>query len=260
MACAGGPTGCQAMQHQAKDGHSTDVFIQKAYSLRCIPQVIGAVRDTAEFCTGVVERELNSANDNPLYFGGDEVFHGGNFHGQHVAFVMDYLGIAAAQVGVISERRLNRLLNPHLNKALPEFLVSTQPGLRCGFAGAQYPATALVAENRTIMPASIQSVPANGDNQDVVSMGLISARNAKRIVGNSGYILAIELLAACQAVDLLHAQGKLSPAGKTVYRLVRETVPPLDEDRFMYDDIERAAALIREGSLLAAVEKLGIEL
>lgn len=250
-----------AMQQKAQDANSTDVFIQKAYSLRCIPQVIGAVRDTAEFCAGVVERELNSANDNPLYFGGEELFHGGNFHGQHVAFAMDYLAIAAAQVGVISERRLNRLLNPHLNKALPEFLVSNQPGLRCGFAGAQYPATALVAENRTICtPASIQSVPANGDNQDVVSMGLIAARNAKRIAGNTGYILAIELLAACQAIDLISGAAKLSAAGRAVYRLVRETVPPLDEDRFMSDDIELVAESIRRGSLLAAVEKLGVEL
>ncbi len=236
-----------AMRAQASGGNaSTEVFMQKAYSLRCIPQILGAVRDTL---------------DNPLFFGGDEVFHGGNFHGQHVAFAMDYLAIAATQVGVISERRLNRLLNPHLNRALPEFLVSKNPGLRCGFAGAQYPATALVAENRTLCsPASIQSVPANGDNQDVVSMGLIAARNAKKIVDNTSYILAIELLAACQAVDLIGGAAKLSSAGRAVHGFVRESIPSLDEDRYMSDEIEVVAELIRKGTFDSLVEDRGIRL
>jgi tyrosine 2,3-aminomutase len=251
-----------AMRAGAHGGKSdTQVFMQKAYSLRCIPQILGAVRDTLEFCAGVVERELNSSNDNPLFFGGDQVFHGGNFHGQHVAFAMDYLAIAATQVGVISERRLNRLLNPHLNRSLPEFLVAKNPGLRCGFAGAQYPATALVAENRTLCsPASIQSVPANGDNQDVVSMGLIAARNAKKIVGNTSYILAIELLAAAQAVDLIGGGAKLSRAGRAVHEFIRESIPSLDEDRYMSDEIEVVAELIRKGCFVSVVEDRGIEL
>jgi len=250
-----------AMRSQAAGGKAgTGVFMQKAYSLRCIPQVIGAVRDTAQFCATVVERELNSSNDNPLYFGGEELFHGGNFHGQHVAFAMDYLAIAATQLGVMSERRLNRLLSPHLNGALPAFL-TRDPGPRCGFAGAQYPATALVAENRTLCgAASIQSVPANGDNQDVVSMGLIGARTAKRIVSNTSYILAIELLAACQALDLAGRAADLSPAGRAVHAFVRSSIPALDEDRYMTDEIELAAALIRQGALIAPVEELGITL
>jgi histidine ammonia-lyase/tyrosine ammonia-lyase len=251
-----------AMRVGASGGKSdTQVFMQKAYSLRCVPQILGAVRDTLDFCAGVVERELNSSNDNPLFFGGEDVFHGGNFHGQHVAFAMDYLAIAATQVGVISERRLNRLLNPHLNRALPEFLVAKQPGLRCGFAGAQYPATALVAENRTLCsPASIQSVPANGDNQDVVSMGLIAARTAKKIVDNTSYILAIELLAACQAVDLIGGGAKLSAAGRAVHEFLRESVPSLDEDRYMSDEIEVVAELVRKGCFVSVVEDRGIEL
>jgi histidine ammonia-lyase/tyrosine ammonia-lyase len=251
-----------ASLHKASAGKpGTEVFMQKAYSLRCIPQILGAVRDTLEFCAGVVERELNSSNDNPLFFGGDAVFHGGNFHGQHVAFAMDYLAIAATQVGVISERRLNRLLNPHLNRSLPEFLIAKNPGLRCGFAGAQYPATALVAENRTLCsPASIQSVPANGDNQDVVSMGLIAARNAKKIVNNTSYILAIELLAACQAVDLIGGAQKLSAAGRAVHGFVRESIPPLEEDRYLSDEIEVVAELIRKGCFVSVVEDRGIEI
>ncbi len=250
-----------AMREQAAGGKAgTGVFMQKAYSLRCIPQVLGAIRDSATFCSTVVERELNSSNDNPLYFGGEELFHGGNFHGQHVAFAMDYLAIAATQLGVISERRLNRLLSPHLNGALPAFLTS-DPGPRCGFAGAQYPATALVAENRTLCSAaSIQSVPANGDNQDVVSMGLIGARTAKRIAKNTSYILAIELLAACQAVDLGSRAAGLSPAGRAVHRFVRAAIPPLEDDRYMTDEIELAAELLRKGALLAVVEEAGITL
>jgi histidine ammonia-lyase/tyrosine ammonia-lyase len=250
-----------AMRAGANGKSDTQVFMQKAYSLRCIPQILGAVRDTLEFCAGVVERELNSSNDNPLFFGGEAVFHGGNFHGQHVAFAMDYLAIAATQVGVLSERRLNRLLNPHLNRALPEFLVSKNPGLRCGFAGAQYPATALVAENRTLCsPASIQSVPANGDNQDVVSMGLIAARTAKKIVDNTSYIIAIELLAACQAVDLLGRASGLSPAAAAVHGFVRESIPSLDEDRYMTDEIEVLAELIRKGCFVSVVQDRGIQL
>ncbi|MFN2646893.1 MAG: tyrosine 2,3-aminomutase [Burkholderiales bacterium] len=251
----------RAMREQASGGKAgTGVFLQKAYSLRCIPQVLGAVRDTLSFCTGVVERELNSSNDNPLYFGGEDLFHGGNFHGQHVAFAMDYLAIAATQLGVLSERRLNRLLSPHLNGPLPAFL-SRDPGPRCGFAGAQYPATALVAENRALCSAaSIQSVPANGDNQDVVSMGLIAARTAKRIVQNASYILAIELLAACQAIDLSTRASELSPAGRAVHSFVRDQIPALDHDRFMSDDIELTADFLRKGALLSVVEQIGIPL
>lgn len=239
----------------------TGVFIQKAYTLRCIPQVLGAVRDTLDHCATVVERELNSSNDNPLFFDDGALFHGGNFHGQQVAFAMDFLAIAATQLGVVSERRLNRLLSPHLNNRLPAFLAAANEGLSCGFAGAQYPATALIAENRTICsPASIQSVPSNGDNQDVVSMGLIAARNARRILDNNQYILAIELLAACQAAELAGAVEQLAPAGRAVFQFVRTRVPFLAMDRYMTDDIEAVAALLRDGALLDVVRQAGIEL
>ncbi len=238
----------------------TGVFIQKAYTLRCIPQVLGAVRDTLSHCEAVVGRELNSSNDNPLFFEDGELFHGGNFHGQQVAFAMDFLAIAATQLGVMAERRLNRLLSPHLNNRLPAFLAAANEGLSCGFAGAQYPATALIAENRTICsPASIQSVPSNGDNQDVVSMGLIGARNARRIIDNNQYILAIELLAACQAAELAGAVEQLSPAGRAVVAFVRERVPFLAMDRYMTDDIEGVAALLRDGALVDVVRAAGAD-
>lgn len=251
------------MKTRAGDAKNTGtgVFIQKAYSLRCIPQVLGAVRDTLDHCTTVVTRELNSSNDNPLFFDDDALFHGGNFHGQQVAFAMDFLSIAATQLGVIAERRLNRLLSPHLNHPLPAFLAAANEGLSCGFAGAQYPATALVAENRTICsPASIQSVPSNGDNQDVVSMGLISARNARRILDNNQYILALELLAACQAAELAGAVDQLSPAAAAVLAHVRTKVPFLAADRYMTDEIELVAAWLRDGALVDVVRHAGATL
>ncbi|HZN76744.1 MAG TPA: tyrosine 2,3-aminomutase [Micromonosporaceae bacterium] len=249
-------------QRQSNGGHvqKGEVFIQKAYTLRAIPQVVGAIRDTVYFTTRTVETELNSANDNPLFFEGSEVFHGANFHGQPVAFAMDYLTIALTQLGVMSERRTNRLLNRHLNGGLPEFLVAGEPGLNSGFTGAQYPATALVAENRTIGPASIQSVPSNSDNQDVVSMGLIAARNARRVLGNNNLILAVELLSAAQAVDLRKGHERLSPAAKATYDLVRSLVPKLDDDRFMSDDIELVAAALDRTEFLSAVRQDGYDL
>ncbi|QVJ02381.1 tyrosine 2,3-aminomutase [Nocardiopsis eucommiae] len=239
----------RSAQEQSGEGvRRTEVYMQKAYTLRAIPQVVGAVRDTLYFAADKLEIELNSANDNPLFFEGREVFHGANFHGQPIAFAMDYATIALTQLGVFSERRTNRLLNRHLSDGLPEFLVAGDPGLNSGFAGAQYPATALVAENRTIGPASTQSVPSNGDNQDVVSMGLISTRNARRVLGNNTRILAVELLAAAQAVDLSGNADLLGPASRAVYDRLRSLVPTLDHDRYMADEIEATASALARGS------------
>ena len=240
--------------------HRTDVYLQKAYSLRAIPQVIGAVRDTLGHARLKLEIELNSANDNPLFFEGREVFHGANFHGQPVAFVMDFLTIALTQLGVLSERRSNRLFNRHLSYGLPEFLIKGEPGLHSGFAGAQYPATALVAENRTIGPASIHSVPSNGDNQDVVSMGLIAARNARRVLRNNNIILALEFLAAAQAVDVSGRLDGLSPGARVVYDTIRSLVPPLDEDRYMADDLQLVADELERGTLIDALYNAGVRL
>lgn len=238
----------------------TEVYLQKAYSLRAIPQILGGVRDTLGHARRTICTELNSANDNPLFFEGHEVFHGANFHGQPVAFVMDFVTLALTQLGVLSERRSNRLLNRHLNDGLPEFLVGGDPGLNSGFAGAQYPATALVAEHRTIGPASTQSVPSNGDNQDVVSMGLIAARNARRVLRNNHVILALEALAAAQAVDLAGVRPDLGPAGRAAYEAVRSLSPRLDRDRFMADHLETVAAALGRGELLSAVLGAGVEL
>ncbi|SCK13668.1 tyrosine 2,3-aminomutase [Streptomyces sp. WMMB 322] len=238
----------------------TDVYLQKAYTLRAIPQVLGAVRDTLRHAAGTLHTELNSATDNPLFFPGKEVFHGGNYHGQPVAFAMDFTTIALTQLGVLSERQSNRLFNRHLSYGLPEFLVAGEPGLNSGFAGAQYPATALIAENRTIGPASTQSVPSNGDNQDIVSMGLISARNARRVLANNTKILAVEFLAAAQAVDLNRCYDRLGPAGRATYDTVRALAPTLDRDRYMSDELEAVAGAVERGDFLRAVNSAGITL
>ncbi|MGI2257508.1 tyrosine 2,3-aminomutase [Candidatus Cardinium hertigii] len=239
----------------------TKVYLQKAYTLRCVPQMVGSIKDTLNYTSNVLTIELNSSNDNPLFFEGKEVFHGGNFHGQPVAFVMDFLSIALTQLGVISERRTNRLLNINLNNGLPEFLTKLTPGLNCGFEGAQYPATALVAENRIICtPSSIQSIPSNADNQDVVSMGLIAARNCRRIMKNNNYILAIELLCAAQAIDIAGHYDQLSPVGQLTYKSVRSQVPTLNEDRYMSDDINRISKFLEKGELLNNILGTGIEI
>jgi MIO-dependent L-tyrosine 2,3-aminomutase len=238
----------------------SDVFMQKAYSLRCVPQVIGAVRDTLGHARLKLEIELNSANDNPLFFTDREIFHGANFHGQPIAFVMDFLTIALTQLGVLSERRSNRLLNRHLSYGLPEFLIKGEPGLHSGFAGAQYPATALVAENRTIGPASIHSVPSNGDNQDVVSMGLIAARNARRVLRNNNVILALEFLAAAQAVDVSGRLDGLSPSGRVTYDTIRSLVPTLEDDRYMADELQLVADELERGTLIDALHNVGVSL
>ncbi|MER5860730.1 tyrosine 2,3-aminomutase [Streptomyces sp900105245] len=251
----------QDVKEDGRDVQRTDTYLQKAYTLRAVPQILGAVRDTLYHAQDKLEIELNSANDNPLFFEGQEIFHGANFHGQPIAFVLDFVTIALTQLGVLAERQLNRLLNRHLSYGLPEFLVASDPGLNCGFAGAQYPATALVAENRTIGPASTQSVPSNGDNQDVVSMGLIAGRNARRVLGNNNRILAVEFLAAAQAVDVSRRYDDLSPASQATYDAVRALVPTLGVDRYMADDIELVAAALSRGEFLTALGKYtGIEL
>ncbi|RSM85754.1 aromatic amino acid lyase [Kibdelosporangium aridum] len=169
------------------------LYIQSAYSLRCIPQILGPVLDTMAFCRRVIEQELNSSNDNPLFFDtAEETFHGGNFHGQYLAMASDYLGIAMGEIGVLAERQINRLVDPHLNGDLPDFLAWSDSGLSSGLSGTQYLATSIASENLDLMaPASVKSLASNAGNQDVVSMSLNSARKALTIADNVASILAV---------------------------------------------------------------------
>lgn len=257
--------------------------VQDAYALRCVPQVHGASRDAIAYVTGVVERELNAVTDNPIIFPrespsvdsraeggafGDsksegldaDIISGGNFHGQPVALAMDFLGIACSELANIAERRVERLVNPALSNGLPAFLTRSG-GLNSGFMIAQYAAAALVSENKVLAhPASVDSIPSSANQEDHVSMGTIAARKARSIIENARGVIAIELLSACQALDLRaemmggKAEDLLSPPTLAAYRLIRSAVPNLGPDRVMYPDIDAVRALVAEGSILEAAE------
>ena len=239
-------------------------YLQNAYSLRVIPQVVGAALDTLRFVRRVVETELNSSNDNPLVFEDGDTFHGANFHGQYVANAMDYLAIAVAQVALLSERRLARLLNRFYNAGLPEFLVDPKlpAGLYAGFEGGQYVATALAAEIRRLCtPASIQSIPSNADNQDFVSMSMNAALNTRRIIEFANVVVAVEFLAAAQALDLREEPGiRLGKPLSRAYHRIRNSIPHLAEDRIFAEDLTRMLSLMRSGKIIRDVEKVGVVL
>jgi histidine ammonia-lyase len=221
--------------------------VQDAYSLRCIPQVHGPVRDALAEARRVFEIELNSATDNPLVFG-DEILSGGNFHGESLAFQLDFLAIALSALAGISERRVDRLVNPALNEELPPFLAG-HAGLESGLMMAQVTAASLVAENSVLAhPASTASITTSGNKEDFVSMGMTSAVKLQRIVRNTRNVLAIETLAAARALDLL-APLKTSATLEEARTRIREVSPPITGDRPFYRDIAALEALIRSGRL-----------
>ncbi len=228
--------------------------VQDAYSLRCAPQVHGASRDAIGYGEGVVAIELNSATDNPLIFPDqDEVLTGGHFHGQPVALAMDFLGIALSELANISERRIERLVNATYSNGLPMFL-SEEGGLNSGYMVAQYTAASLVSENKVLAhPASVDSIPTSAGQEDHVSMGTTAARKAVNICDNAERVLAIELLCGAQAIDF--REGLRPGTGSNAaYQAIRRAVPYLGADRVVAKDIEAMMAIIRDGSLLAAVE------
>jgi histidine ammonia-lyase len=228
-------------------GHERARPVQDAYTLRCIPQVLGAVRDTVAHAREVVGVEINAVTDNPTFFPDDEtVLHAGNFHGHPVALAVDHLKVALAHVALFSERRLARLLDPATNAGLPPFLIRDHVGVRSGLMGLQYCASSTVAENAVLAhPASLGSVPTNANNQDVVGMGTVAVRQARRLLENARRVVAIELLAAAEAVDLAGAEG-LGVGTRATYASVRSLVTPLLDDRPLGDDVERLASALDE--------------
>jgi histidine ammonia-lyase len=226
--------------------------VQDAYSLRCMPQVHGTVRDALGYARRVFETEMNSATDNPLVFAREgEVISGGNFHGQPLAVALDLMAISLAQLGGISERRVDRLVNP-LTSELPAFLTNS-PGLESGLMLAQVTAAALASENKVLAhPASVDSIPTSGNKEDFVSMGMTAALKLESVVANTRTILAIELLCACQALDLLAPlkSGKLAERAKA---LVRKASPHIDKDRPLNADIARVARLISTGAVAEVI-------
>src|SRR5919204_268235 len=228
--------------------------VQDAYSLRCAPQVHGAARDLLDYVERTVSVELNAATDNPLVLVEDELLvSNGNFHGQPLAFALDALAMACSELANISERRLERLVNPNLSDGLPAFL-TTDGGLNSGFMIPQYVAASLVSENKALChPASVDSIPTSAGQEDHVSMGNAAGLKAWQILANTERALAIELLAGAQGVEFL---APLEPgAGVRATRsFVRSLSPRLIEDRPLAGDVEAMAGAIRDGSLVAAVE------
>jgi histidine ammonia-lyase len=228
--------------------------VQDAYSLRCAPQVHGASRDLLDYVEATVSVELNAATDNPLVLVAEgEIVSAGNFHGQPLAFALDALAMAVAELANISERRIERLVNPSLSDGLPPFLVE-HGGLNSGFMIPQYVAAALVSENKVLAhPASVDSIPTSAGQEDHVSMGNAAGLKALRVLDNAERTLAIELLAGAQAIEFL-APLKPGEGVCAVHDVVRSLSPRLDEDRSLSGDIELVAAAIRSGEVVAAAE------
>src|SRR6202521_2005364 len=241
---------------QLRESHRDCDRVQDAYSLRCMPQVHGAVRDTLAHCREVMEIEVNSAVDNPLVFvknpkqadGAGDVLSGGNFHGEPLAFVLDFLGIALTALAGISERRIERLVNPALNEGLPPFLAA-DAGLNSGFMMPQVTAAALVSENKVLAhPASVDSITTSGNKEDYVSMGMGAAIKLKKVTANTTYVLAIEACAAAQALDFL-APLKTSKLLQQTHAVIRKVSPEIKQDRVLAGEFEKLADLVRSGSL-----------
>jgi histidine ammonia-lyase len=243
-----------------RESHRQCGKVQDAYSLRCIPQVHGAVRDALAYCRSVFEIEANSAVDNPLVFpknprhpdGEGDVISGGNFHGEPIAFALDFLAIALSALAGISERRLERMVNPALSDGLPPFL-APGAGLHSGFMMAQVTAAALVSENKVYShPASADSITTSGNKEDFVSMGMTGAIKLKRVVENTRNVIAIEAMAAAQAVDFL-APLQPSKRGQAAVAAIRAVSPAIEKDRVMAGDFERISALLATGRLAELV-------
>ncbi len=230
-----------------------DPRVQDAYSLRCAPQVAGAARDTLAFAEGVADRELASAIDNPVVLDDGRVESVGNFHGAPLGFACDFLAIAAAEVGAIAERRVDRLLDATRSHGLPAFLAA-DPGVDSGLMIAQYTAAALVADNRRLAaPASVDSLPTSAMQEDHVSMGWAAARKLRTVLANLGRIVAIELVAAGRGLDL-RAPLRPAPATAAALAALRAVVPGPGADRYLAPELAAAERLVAEGNVLAAVE------
>lgn len=238
-----------------KDSHPDCHKVQDPYSLRCVPQVHGACRQTLIHAEEVINTELNAVTDNPLIFvDGGEVISGGNFHGEALALVMDYLAMGVAEICNISERRIEKMMNPVFSE-LPAFLTKNS-GLNSGLMIAHVTAAALVSENKYLChPASVDSVPTSTDKEDHVSMGVTAGRKLHEVVENAKSVLAIELLCNTQALDLQRPQ-QTSPALESVYSVIRKHVETIEHDRIFYRDINNIIKIINSGEIISAAESL----
>ena len=239
-----------------------ELRVQDSYTLRCSPQVHGGCKDALDYVVKKIEIEMNSVTDNPIIFPGEnqKIISGGNFHGEPMALAFDFLGIALSEIANISERRLEKMVNPALSHGLPAFLVN-EGGVNSGFMIVQYSAASLVSENKVLAhPASVDSIPSSANQEDHVSMGTIASRHARDILDNARKVLAMEILASAQAIDL-RGKKKLGKGTEEAYKVIRERTPFVDKDRIMYKDINICEDIIKENLLVEAVEKaIGKEL
>ncbi len=228
----------------------TDINVQDVYSIRCTPQILAPVQETLEQVAGTVNIEANSVNDNPVVIPEKEkIIHGGNFHGQSIAFAMDALCMAVAGMSTLSERRINKLLDKHLNEGLPELLIAGEAGLTMGFMGAQYVATSTTAENRHLAnPVGTLSISCNASNQDVVSMGTVAARKAFKAVSNAKHILTVEVLADLQALSFRNAPG-LGKGSRRVYELLAQHFKVYENGTILHDELVRFRKLLFSSQL-----------
>ena len=235
--------------------NSKNKILQDAYSLRSTPQVAGTLRDSLSYTLKQVEIELNGVGDNPIFLPEEkEVLTGANFQGTPVALPMEMIGTGLSMVGVLSERRMNRLVNPALSGGLPPFLTE-DPGFNSGLMVSQYTADALCVENRILShPAANQSIPAAADQEDFVSMGLTTAQKTKQILENCWGILAIEMLASAQAIEL-RKPAKPSPIITEIVKEIRKNIKHLDDDRPLFDDHNKMVEILRSGKLVQIIEK-----
>ncbi len=228
----------------------TDINVQDVYSIRCTPQILAPVQEAIAFVEHTLAREANSSNDNPLVIPEEKkVIHGGNFHGQSIGFTMDMLSMAVATLCNLSERRLNKLLDPKLNEGLPEHLISGTVGLTMGFMGAQYLATSTTAENRQLAnPVSVNSISTNASNQDVVSMGTVAARKAFKSVSNAKHIITLEMLADLQALSFRNAE-KMGRGTSKIYETLSKHFEVYDNERIFHDDLVKFRKLLFSSQL-----------
>jgi len=237
--------------------HTNCSRVQDPYSLRCIPQVHGASWSTYLHLKQTLEIEINSVTDNPIVFDADHTISGGNFHGQPIALPLDFATLAASEIGNISDRRIYLSIEGD-TPGVPKLLVK-ETGLNSGWMIPQYTTAALASENKGLcFPASADSIPTSLGQEDHVSMGSISARKALRVIDNVEKILGIELLYAAQAMDF-HAPVRSGKILDSIYRKIREVIPPLEKDRILYEDMETAINLVKSGSLLALAQQVAQE-
>lgn len=237
--------------HLYNASNTEEIFkdkVQEYYSLRCVPQILGPVLETLEFTEKILEDEINSANDNPIIIVEDQqVYHGGNFHGDYISLEMDKLKIVVTKLTMLAERQLNYLLNYKINEIFPPFVNLGKLGLNFGMQGVQFTATSTTAESQMLSnPMYVHSIPNNNDNQDIVSMGTNAAVICSKVINNAFEVLAIELITIVQAIEYLGCQNKLSSVTKTLYDEIRKIVPAFKEDLIMYPFVEEVKNYLKK--------------